>query len=92
MKTLLSIPLNIDDLLDIPRDGDTRDVTAVKRCASAYLKLFFPHVKSVNDIEKSAFELYCLKPVIEKRRIIRQQAHLIDSEFKEDLPDIGLKE
>ena len=82
----------IDDLLEIERQADTRDTTAIKRCASAYLKLLFPHVKSSNDISKTDFEIFCLQPAIEKRRIIRHQIHLIDKEFKETLPEIKLKE
>ena len=81
----------VNELLDVPRDADTRDVTAVKRCASAYLKLLFPNIRSGGDLDKSAFETFCLKPALNKRRIIRQQLHLMDSEFKEDLPDIQLK-
>ncbi|MHA1664261.1 MAG: BREX system Lon protease-like protein BrxL [Candidatus Njordarchaeales archaeon] len=81
----------VDDLLEIPEKSDTRDVTGIKRLCSGYLKLLFPNVHSANDIDKSDFENYCLKPSLEKRGIIRRQTHLIDREFREDLPTIGVK-
>jgi len=78
----------VNDLLDIPRTADTRDVNAIKRLATAYLKLLFPHVRQASDIDKEDFEIFCLNPAIEKRGIIRKQIHLIDPEYKEELPDI----
>ena len=80
-----------DDLLEIPEKSDTRDVTGIKRLCSGYLKLLFPNVHSANDIDKSDFEKYCLKPSLEKRGIIRRQTHLIDREFREDLPTIVVR-
>ncbi len=79
------------ELLDIPRAADTRDTTAIKRLTTAYLKLLFPNVKETSDISKHDFEIFCLKPALEKRGIIRKQISLIDSEFREDLPDIKIK-
>jgi ATP-dependent Lon protease len=79
------------ELLDIPRSTDTRDTTAIKRLATAYLKILFPAVQTSSDISRSDFENFCLKPAIEKRGIIRKQINLVDSEFKEDLQDIRLK-
>ncbi|MBU7048062.1 MAG: BREX system Lon protease-like protein BrxL [Theionarchaea archaeon] len=78
----------VDELLEIPRKADTRDVTAIKRLISAYLKLLFPNAKSASEIEKLEFENFCLGPALEKRRIIREQIHLIDDEFRDDIPDI----
>jgi len=81
----------VDDFLEIPKKSDTRDVNAVKRLATAYLKLLFPHVRKVDDIEKTDFEYYCLKPALDKRGIIRTQIHYIDSEFKQEMPEIIVK-
>ncbi len=81
----------VDDLLEIPKKADTRDVTAIKRLCSGYLKLLFPSVRSADDIDKSDFENFCLEPSLEKRGIIRRQIHLIDSEFKENLPLIRVR-
>lgn len=81
----------VDDLLEIPEKSDTRDVTGIKRLCSGYLKLLFPNVHSANDIDKSEFENFCLEPSLEKRGVIRRQIHLIDHEFRENLPTIRVK-
>lgn len=81
----------VDDLLKIPEKSDTRDVTGIKRLCSGYLKLLFPNVHSANDIDKSEFENFCLEPSLEKRGVIRRQIHLIDHEFRENLPIIRVK-
>ncbi len=81
----------VDELIEIPRRADTRDVNAIKRLASGYLKLLYPHVKSPGDIDKKEFEIFCLNPAIEKRRIIRKQIHMVDLEFKEEMPDIRVR-
>lgn len=78
----------VDDLIDVPIKADTRDTNAVKRLATAYLKLLFPNVNSSYDIDKEDFINYCLNPALEKRQIIRSQIHLIDPEFSIDMPDI----
>lgn len=84
-------PMIVDELLDIPPKADTRDVTAVKRLASAYLKLLFPHVVSPDDLKKDEFERHCLNPAMEKRGIIRKQCYLMDPEFKVELPEIRVR-
>ncbi len=81
----------VGELLDVPRNADTRDTIAIKRLATAYLKLLFPNVKNPSDIDKTDFENFCLKPAFEKRGIIRRQINMIDSEFREDLPDIKMR-
>ncbi|MBB6067913.1 BREX system Lon protease-like protein BrxL [Methanococcus maripaludis] len=81
----------VDDLLDIPNGADTRDVKAIKKICTGYLKLLFPHVKSSKDVDLTDFENYCLQPALEKRKIIKEQIHLIDSEFKPEIPNITLK-
>jgi ATP-dependent Lon protease len=84
-------PTIVDELLYITKDADTRDVTAVKRLTSAYLKLLFPQVKCAQDIDKADFETFCLKPALNMRGIVRRQIRLIDREFKEELPKIRIK-
>jgi ATP-dependent Lon protease len=81
----------VGDFLDIPKSADTRDITAIKRLASAYLKLLFPNSRTPDDLSGADFDNFCLKPAMDKRGIIRRQINLIDSEFKEDLPDIKIK-
>ncbi len=84
-------PSIIDELLDIPRNADTRDITAIKRLSSAYLKLLFPQVKSGQDVNRDDFSTFCLNPALTMRGIVRRQIHLIDREFKEELPQVSLK-
>jgi len=81
----------VSELIDVPIKADTRDTTAISRIASAYLKLLFPHVRAASDIDKNEFNDFCLQPAIEKRRIIRNQIHLIDEEFNDTMPEICLK-
>ena len=81
----------VSELVEIPPNADTRDTTAILRLTSAYLKLLFPNVNTVSDINGDDFLNFCLTPAIEKRKIIRQQIHLLDEEFCEHLPDIKLK-
>jgi ATP-dependent Lon protease len=82
----------VDEMLDIPPKADTRDVTAVKRLCSAYLKILFPQVTDPAGITKEEFETYCLKPALEKRAIVKKQIHLMDPEFRETIPDIVVRE
>lgn len=81
----------VGELLAIPKNSDTRDTTAIVKLTTAFLKLLFPHIKSVNDLNKTEFKKFCLDMAITKRSIIREQIHLIDYEFKKDVPDIQLK-
>ena len=81
----------VDELLEIPSNADTRDVKAIKRLTTAYMKLLFPHIKSVNDIDIKEFKFFCFDEAYTKRGIIRKQISLIDKEFKEELPDIKIK-
>ena len=80
----------VGELIEIPKGADTRDVKAVIRLSTGYLKLLFPHVTSVTDINKTEFYNFCLKPAIEKRRIVKRQISLIDPEFNDNIPDIRL--
>ncbi|MDI6850711.1 MAG: BREX system Lon protease-like protein BrxL [bacterium] len=91
LRTRSEYATMVDELLNIPPKADTRDTTAIKRLATGYLKLLFPHVREVSEIDKDEFEIFCLRPAIEKRAIIRRQLHLMDAEYKEELPDIKVK-
>ena len=71
----------IEDLIVTDTDADTRDTTAIKRLASAYIKLFFPQWQSIQDVDLQAFDTYCLKPAIQMRRIIKMQMALLDPQF-----------
>ena len=81
----------VHQLLEIPPKADTRDTKAIIRIATAYLKLLFPNVRSVEDIDKNEFKEYCLDPAMHMRGIIKHQISLLDAEFTDQLPDIKLK-
>jgi ATP-dependent Lon protease len=51
----------VDDLVEVPEAADTRDTEAVKRIATAYLKLLFPGVRTARDISTADFTRYCLR-------------------------------
>ena len=63
----------------------------VKRIATAAMKLFFPHWKTIEDVNLQDFETYCLDPAIRRRGIIKTQCHYIDPEFKTEMPRIAIK-
>lgn len=72
----------VDAMLKIDNNADTRDVTAIKKICTAYVKLLFPHWQSVKDVDKAEFKTYCLLPALKMRGVIRKQLNIIDSEYK----------
>lgn len=79
----------VDACLDIPKRADQRDLTAIKRLCTAFLKLLFPHVTTKADITPEDFTRYCLEPAMDMRGAIRKQLNIIDpGEFSPVLPDI----
>ena len=81
----------VKELLDIPKNADTRDTNAVIKMCSGYLKLLYPHVRSASDISPQEFKMVCFDPAFEKRKIIRQQLAAIDREFTDRMPDIRVR-
>lgn len=66
-----------------------RHARSVRKVATAYCKLLFPHVKSLDNFTPEEFEAfkmlylqYCLQPAIDARTYIYNQCKLIDREFK----------
>lgn len=82
----------VDQLLDVPDDAYTRDTEAVKRIATAYLKLLFPHVRTTADVNPKEFKRYCLTPACKMRRIIRMQISMFDSSYNSELPQFTIRE
>lgn len=81
----------VDELIVVPDGSDTRDTEAVKRIATAYLKLLFPQVQSVDDISAYDFKRYCLDRAKKMRDTIRYQLGLLDSEYAgKDIPAFTL--
>lgn len=81
----------IDEIIEVSKTADIRDVEAIKRLATGFLKLLFPHVNSPEDISKEEFEKYCLLPATEMRGFIRKQLHLMDREYSSYLPELKIK-
>ena len=81
-----------DTLVGYDNNADTRDCKAIKRITVGYMKLLFPHWTSVNEVNKEDFETYCLQPAIRRRGIIKEQCHLIDAEFKTQMPIFWIKD
>ncbi len=77
----------VDELINVPDQADTRDTEAVKRIATAYLKLLFPNVRSAKDISKFEFKTYCLDRARNMRDTIKIQLGILDEEYSgKDLP------
>lgn len=87
LRSDMSYRTIVDELVVVPDGADTRDTEAIKRIATAYLKLLFPNVQSVNDISAYDFKRYCLDRAKKMRDTIRYQLGLLDSEYAgKDLP------
>ena len=86
----------VSDCLDVPEKPDTRDLTAITRLCTAFVKLIFPHARCKEDIPADEFIKYCLEPAKEMRRTIKKQLCIVDpKEFnvpgKKDIPNIQYK-
>ena len=86
----------VDSCLNYPSKPDVRDMTAIKRMCTGFVKLIFPHAERKEDILPEEFIKYCLNPALEMRRNIKRQLCIVDpKEFdvpgKRDIPDIAYK-
>ena len=77
----------------VPAKPDKRDLTAIKRLCTAFVKLLYPNATCKDDIPADEFIKYCLEPAKEMRGVIKKQLCIIDpKEFnvpgKKDIPDI----
>lgn len=76
-----------------------RHAKAVRKIATAYCKLLFPHVKTLEDMSaedlstfKKLYNEYCLLPAIEARSYVYEQCKLVDSEYKQySLPEFDIR-
>ena len=91
LRTAPEYSLLVNEVVYSEEKSDLRDLKAVQRITSAYSKLLFPHITSVEELDKDEFKLYCLAPAIRRRGIIKEQCHKIDEEFKEYMPEIRIK-
>ena len=83
----------VDSCLDIPPKADKRDMTAIKRLCTAFVKLLYPNAQHKDDIPGDEFVKYCLEPAKEMRAVIKKQLCIIDpKEFdvpgKNTIPDV----
>ncbi len=83
----------VEDLIDVEAGGDTRNLNAIKKTATALLKLLFPHATCAADIDKEEFEYYCLKPAIHGRQLVLNQLRFLDKEYDNvKMPVVKVKE
>ena len=90
MRTVTYSGNIFDELVDYDKStASVRHVKSVKKIATAYCKLLFPHIETLNgmapeDLEtfKRLYKEYCLAPAIEARSYIYEQCKLVDSEYK----------
>lgn len=82
----------VDRLIEVPDGADTRDTEAVKRIATAYLKLIFPNVRHEDEISPADFNRYCLRRACKMRSIILMQMGLMDKEYAgKDIPHFTIR-
>ncbi len=82
----------VDELIEVPEHSDTRDTEAIKKISTAYLKLLFPNVRSVSNVDRKEFNKYCLKPAKMMRHIIKKQMGFLDKEFVgKNIPQLKVK-
>jgi ATP-dependent Lon protease len=82
----------VDELIEVPDAADTRDTEAVKRIATAYLKLLFPQVRNANDITAREFKRYCLDRARKMRDTIKYQLGILDVEYRgKDIPAFSVR-
>ena len=96
LRSDLSYAAIVEEMISYKPNADKRDLTAIKRLCTAFMKLLFPHVQSRDDISQEDFENYCLKPAMEMRSVIKKQLCIIDPrEFdvpgKRTIPEIVYK-
>jgi len=82
----------VDELIEVPDAADTRDTEAVKRIATAYLKLLFPNVREPGDITAREFKRYCLDRARKMRDTIKYQLGILDAEYRgKDIPAFSVR-
>lgn len=84
----------VNQIVEISDNAYVRHSEAVKRIATAYLKLLFPNVRTVADVDTHLFMRYCLRPAISMRRIIWRQLSILDEEYKNEdkqMPKFSLR-
>ena len=80
----------VDSCLAVPQKAYKRDLDAISRLCTGFVKLLFPHAQTSADIPQEEFVKYCLEPAKEMRQIIRNQLHVIAplEYINPEVPDI----
>jgi ATP-dependent Lon protease len=84
----------VDSCLAVPPKAYKRDLDAITRLCTGFVKLLFPHAKIPEDIPRDEFNKYCLEPAKSMRQVIRHQLHVIAPKeyINPDVPDIQYKD
>ena len=86
----------VKEIITFGEDADMRDVKAVYKLTTAFMKLLLPDIISKEQIFENPVLLqqiyhYCLQPAIRMRSLIRIQCSLKDEEYSSQMPDIWLE-
>lgn len=90
-----------DELVEYDKkDAYVRHAKAVRKIASGYCKLLFPHIRTVEGLSeedlnafKTLYNNYCLQPAIQARTYIYEQCKLADGEYKNyGIPEFKIKD
>lgn len=84
----------VDRIVEVSDNAYVRHTEAVKRIATAYLKLLFPQWRRPEDVDMRLFNRYCLRPAVNMRKIIWRQMSILDSEYKNEnkqMPTFSLR-
>lgn len=91
LRSDMSYRAIVDELVEVPAGADTRDTEAIKRIATAYLKLLFPNVAEPGDIPANVFKRYCLDRAKKMRDTIKYQLGILDKEYSgKDIPNLQI--
>ena len=84
----------VDSCLAVPPKSYKRDLDAITRLCTGFVKLLFPNAKIASDIPRDEFVKYCLEPAKAMRQVIRNQLHIIAPKeyINPDVPDIQYKD
>ena len=85
----------VDQIVTVSENAYVRHTEAVKRIATGYLKLLFPHVRTANEVDLKLFNRYCLRPAVKMRKIIWRQLSILDAEYKssdKQMPDFKVRD
>lgn len=90
LRTANAYGLLFDNIVRFEARADLRDSKAVKRVATAYVKLLFPHWRTPADVDREEFRRYCLEPAVRRRGVIKGQCRNPDPEFNPQMPEVSV--